>query len=204
MPGYCVQGTVGHKILSGQRKLEMEGRQIVSFIFNEDCFREAFWDFGWQLDPIYIYTHTHIYGNMLHVTWEIPEKHFSQSGTRLFCHRSGSSVSPMVFVRGVLITLISKPCLSGSVDTVSHWRELKLILSILKYWCVLANVWKELCSENAVWLWVTGSFSKYRSISPLLPSNFLFTWISQSKGREHGKLGWRDQVFPIQVFYVLL
>lgn len=34
MPGYCVQGTVGHKILSGQRKLEMEGRQIVSWIFN--------------------------------------------------------------------------------------------------------------------------------------------------------------------------
>lgn len=34
MPGYCVQGTVGHKILSGQRKLEMEGRQIVSLIFN--------------------------------------------------------------------------------------------------------------------------------------------------------------------------
>ncbi|KAK2526840.1 Cpsf3l [Columba livia] len=32
MPGYCVQGTVGHKILSGQRKLEMEGRQIVSLI----------------------------------------------------------------------------------------------------------------------------------------------------------------------------
>nr|XP_058160670.1 integrator complex subunit 11 isoform X4 [Dasypus novemcinctus] len=28
MPGYCVQGTVGHKILSGQRKLEMEGRQV--------------------------------------------------------------------------------------------------------------------------------------------------------------------------------
>lgn len=35
MPGYCVQGTVGHKILSGQRKLEMEGRQIVSFVFKE-------------------------------------------------------------------------------------------------------------------------------------------------------------------------
>lgn len=32
MPGYCVQGTVGHKILSGQRKLEMEGRQVVSAI----------------------------------------------------------------------------------------------------------------------------------------------------------------------------
>lgn len=30
MPGYCVQGTVGHKILSGQRKLELEGRQVVS------------------------------------------------------------------------------------------------------------------------------------------------------------------------------
>ncbi|XP_017448807.1 integrator complex subunit 11 isoform X7 [Rattus norvegicus] len=29
MPGYCVQGTVGHKILSGQRKLEMEGRQML-------------------------------------------------------------------------------------------------------------------------------------------------------------------------------
>ncbi|XP_056895853.1 integrator complex subunit 11 isoform X1 [Takifugu flavidus] len=26
MPGYCVQGTIGHKILNGQRKLEMEGR----------------------------------------------------------------------------------------------------------------------------------------------------------------------------------
>lgn len=33
MPGYCVQGTVGHKILSGQRKLEMEGRQVVSTRF---------------------------------------------------------------------------------------------------------------------------------------------------------------------------
>ncbi|XP_067227041.1 integrator complex subunit 11 [Chanodichthys erythropterus] len=26
MPGYCVQGTVGHKILNGQKKLEIEGR----------------------------------------------------------------------------------------------------------------------------------------------------------------------------------
>ncbi|CAJ0951745.1 unnamed protein product [Ranitomeya imitator] len=32
MPGYCVQGTVGHKILSGQRKLEMEGRQTASSV----------------------------------------------------------------------------------------------------------------------------------------------------------------------------
>uniref|UniRef100_A0AAQ6IIJ6 Integrator complex subunit 11 n=1 Tax=Anabas testudineus TaxID=64144 RepID=A0AAQ6IIJ6_ANATE len=29
MPGYCVQGTIGHKILNGQRKLEMEGRATV-------------------------------------------------------------------------------------------------------------------------------------------------------------------------------
>lgn len=48
MPGYCVQGTVGHKILSGQRKLEMEGRQIVSFIFKEDHLGEFLQAFrGW-------------------------------------------------------------------------------------------------------------------------------------------------------------
>ena len=29
MPGYCVTGTVGHKILNGQRKIEMEGKQIL-------------------------------------------------------------------------------------------------------------------------------------------------------------------------------
>lgn len=29
VPGYCVQGTVGHKILNGARKLEMEGRQTL-------------------------------------------------------------------------------------------------------------------------------------------------------------------------------
>ncbi|XDV46365.1 hypothetical protein PO909_014269 [Leuciscus waleckii] len=29
MPGYCVQGTVGHKILNGQKKLEIEGRQTL-------------------------------------------------------------------------------------------------------------------------------------------------------------------------------
>lgn len=32
MPGYCVQGTIGHKILNGQRKLEMEGRATVRFL----------------------------------------------------------------------------------------------------------------------------------------------------------------------------
>lgn len=47
MPGYCVQGTVGHKILSGQRKLEMEGRQIVSFIFKEDHLGEGLQNFRW-------------------------------------------------------------------------------------------------------------------------------------------------------------
>lgn len=30
MPGYCVAGTVGHKILNGARKLELENKQIVS------------------------------------------------------------------------------------------------------------------------------------------------------------------------------
>jgi len=29
MPGYCVQGTVGHKILSGAKKVEFENRQVV-------------------------------------------------------------------------------------------------------------------------------------------------------------------------------
>uniref|UniRef100_A0A8C8CZ64 Integrator complex subunit 11 n=1 Tax=Oncorhynchus tshawytscha TaxID=74940 RepID=A0A8C8CZ64_ONCTS len=29
MPGYCVQGTIGHKILNGQKKLEMENRQTL-------------------------------------------------------------------------------------------------------------------------------------------------------------------------------
>lgn len=55
MPGYCVQGTVGHKILSGQRKLEMEGRQIVSFIFKkEDHLGEFLQAFKWWLDTNYL------------------------------------------------------------------------------------------------------------------------------------------------------
>ena len=29
MPGYCVAGTVGHKVLSGQKKIELENRQTV-------------------------------------------------------------------------------------------------------------------------------------------------------------------------------
>ncbi|XP_029520929.1 integrator complex subunit 11 isoform X2 [Oncorhynchus nerka] len=29
MPGYCVQGTIGHKILNGQKKLEIENRQTL-------------------------------------------------------------------------------------------------------------------------------------------------------------------------------
>ena len=33
MPGYCVAGTVGHKVLNGARKIEMENKQIVS-LFN--------------------------------------------------------------------------------------------------------------------------------------------------------------------------
>ena len=30
MPGYCVAGTYGHKILGGQRRLEFENKQVVS------------------------------------------------------------------------------------------------------------------------------------------------------------------------------
>ena len=29
MPGYCVVGTVGHKILNGIKRIEMEGKQIL-------------------------------------------------------------------------------------------------------------------------------------------------------------------------------
>jgi integrator complex subunit 11 len=29
MPGYCVQGTVGHKVLGGAKKVEFENRQVV-------------------------------------------------------------------------------------------------------------------------------------------------------------------------------
>jgi integrator complex subunit 11 len=29
MPGYCVSGTIGHKILNGQRKIELENRQTI-------------------------------------------------------------------------------------------------------------------------------------------------------------------------------
>lgn len=38
MPGYCVQGTIGHKILNGQKKLEMEGRATVRFFFKNVFF----------------------------------------------------------------------------------------------------------------------------------------------------------------------
>ena len=31
MPGYCVAGTVGHKILSGQRKIELDKKTTVCF-----------------------------------------------------------------------------------------------------------------------------------------------------------------------------
>jgi len=45
MPGYCVAGTVGHKILSGQRKIELENRQMVNncfwnFFANTGCVRQ--------------------------------------------------------------------------------------------------------------------------------------------------------------------
>lgn len=34
MPGYCVAGTVGHKVISGAKKIEFENRQIVIFLFS--------------------------------------------------------------------------------------------------------------------------------------------------------------------------
>jgi len=37
MPGYCVAGTIGHKILSGQRKIELENRQTVN-----NCYKLPF------------------------------------------------------------------------------------------------------------------------------------------------------------------
>ena len=30
MPGYCVAGTVGHKILNGVKRLELDNKQVVS------------------------------------------------------------------------------------------------------------------------------------------------------------------------------
>lgn len=30
MPGYCVSGTVGHRILNGARRIELENKQVVS------------------------------------------------------------------------------------------------------------------------------------------------------------------------------
>lgn len=47
MPGYCVQGTIGHKILNGQRKLEMEGRATVRPLLDHRSPLEppgSFWD----------------------------------------------------------------------------------------------------------------------------------------------------------------
>lgn len=31
IPGYCVAGTVGHKVLAGQKKIELENKQFVRF-----------------------------------------------------------------------------------------------------------------------------------------------------------------------------
>ncbi|KAG9339258.1 hypothetical protein JZ751_023955 [Albula glossodonta] len=51
MPGYCVQGTVGYKVLNGQKKIEMEGRTtepVVMFFGGGGgaCFSEAQRDGG--------------------------------------------------------------------------------------------------------------------------------------------------------------
>lgn len=40
MPGYCVAGTVGHKILNGVKRLEMENKQNVCTLGTlDDAFR---------------------------------------------------------------------------------------------------------------------------------------------------------------------
>jgi len=31
IPGYCVAGTVGHKVLSGQKKIELDKKSVVSY-----------------------------------------------------------------------------------------------------------------------------------------------------------------------------
>ena len=35
IPGYCVAGTVGHKVLSGQKKIELDKKSVVSTKDNE-------------------------------------------------------------------------------------------------------------------------------------------------------------------------
>ena len=32
IPGYCVAGTVGHKVLSGQKKIELDKKSVVSSV----------------------------------------------------------------------------------------------------------------------------------------------------------------------------
>lgn len=53
MPGYCVQGTIGHKILNGQRKLEMEGRATVRW------FSFSIWISPNSFAPIWVRLVTH-------------------------------------------------------------------------------------------------------------------------------------------------
>jgi len=46
IPGYCVAGTIGHKVLAGQKKIEIENRQTVwiHFIFKSGgvCVKKFF------------------------------------------------------------------------------------------------------------------------------------------------------------------
>jgi len=60
MPGYCVAGTMGHKILSGQRKIELENRQTVN---------SCLWNFFLTLDVQDVVTilnnFTPVFNNMM-------------------------------------------------------------------------------------------------------------------------------------------
>lgn len=39
IPGYCVAGTVGHKVLSGQKKIELDKKSVVSYVVFTVCFK---------------------------------------------------------------------------------------------------------------------------------------------------------------------
>lgn len=42
MPGYCVSGTVGAKVLSGQKKVEIENRQVIDVKLSVQVSQEIF------------------------------------------------------------------------------------------------------------------------------------------------------------------
>ena len=41
MPGYCVAGTVGHKVLSGAKKIEIDKKIVSEFTFTHSVHKEG-------------------------------------------------------------------------------------------------------------------------------------------------------------------